>query len=185
MFQTCTNCCHLLKIWKQLFINWQSETTNLQKITEDERHFNWYAMHQVLQEVLGKRKIGAKFVSVSQQRSTVSQTVKTSLWPVIIHPPIHLTLWPKTFYSLEWKPSSTEDFTMSEHQQNITAHQMQFFWASFMTRFCTMYKPCCSQGKLLRKKIIFKISYASVLYNLSWNSVDHTECVLWSSQPIY
>jgi hypothetical protein len=33
-------------------------------MTDDKRHFNWYAMHQVLQEDLGKRKISAKFVSV-------------------------------------------------------------------------------------------------------------------------
>jgi len=37
-------------------------------------------MHIVLQEDLGKRKIDAQLFSVSQQ-STVSQTVKTSLWP--------------------------------------------------------------------------------------------------------
>lgn len=49
-------------------------------MTEDERHFNRYAMHMVLQEDMGKRKIGAKLFSVSQQ-CTVSQTVETSLWP--------------------------------------------------------------------------------------------------------
>jgi uncharacterized protein YajQ (UPF0234 family) len=60
-----------------LHINWQSETTK----KKNESHFNWYAMHQVLQEDLGKKNISGKIVSVSQQRSTVSQTVKTSLWP--------------------------------------------------------------------------------------------------------
>ena len=34
-----------------------------------------------------------------------------------------------------------------------------------------------------RKYFFYFICFCS--YNLSWNSVDHIECVLWHSQPIY
>jgi hypothetical protein len=60
-----------------------------------------------------------------------------------------------------------------------------FFWTYLMTMLCTMYKPCCSEGKLLWKEIIFLYFICFCSYKLSWSSVDHVECVLRPSQPIY